>query len=67
MPRLEVEADLHEGEELFGVVVGTDEGARVIWTPLFLNVPRDKRLQMGEFLKMSRRRCSTNRKGSTEP
>ena len=50
---LEIEADLQPGEELFGIVVGTDEGARVVWTPRFLNIPRDRRMQVGEFLRMS--------------
>ena len=50
---LEIEADLQPGEELFGIIVGTDEGARVVWTPRFLNLPRDQRLQIGELLRMS--------------
>ena len=36
---LEIEADLQPGEELLGIVVGTDEGARVVLTPRLLNMP----------------------------
>ena len=53
MKTVEVEADLQDGEELFGIVVGSDDGARVVWTPRFLHMPRDNRLQIGELLRMS--------------
>ena len=53
MKTVEVEADLRPGEELLGIVVGDDEGARVILTPRFTNMPRDRRTQIGELMRMS--------------
>ena len=44
---------LQPGEELFGVIVGTDEGARVVWTPRFQHLPREKRLQIGALLQQA--------------
>ena len=38
---------LREGEELLGVIVGSDEGMRVVWTPLFLALPRETRILVG--------------------
>ena len=38
---------LREGEELLGVIVGSDEGMRVIWTPEFLALPRETRIMVG--------------------
>ena len=39
---------LREGEELLGVIVGNDEGLRVVWTPEFLGLPREARIMVGD-------------------
>ena len=38
---------LREGEELFGVIVGRGDGVRVVWTPVFLALPRETRIKVG--------------------
>ena len=48
---IDMAGGLRPGEELFGVIVGTGASARVVWTPEFLNLPRNKRQQIGAFLK----------------
>ena len=48
---IDMAGGLQPGEELFGVIVGTDKGARVVWTPEFLNLPRHTRQQIGAFVK----------------
>ena len=53
MKTLEIEADLQPGEELLGIVVGDDEGARVVLTPRLLNMPHDRRMQIGALMRMS--------------
>ena len=50
---VEVEADIREGEELFAVIVGSDEGARVVWTPRFLQLPKATRRQVGELVRIA--------------
>ena len=59
---LEVEADLHEGEELFGVVVGTDEGARVIWDATLPQHAARQTASDGRVLEDVRRRRAANRR-----
>ena len=46
----EIEADLAEDERLLGIVVASDKGARVVWTPLMLALPRELRVQIGAML-----------------
>ena len=38
---------LREAEELLGVIVGSDAGMRVVWTPVFQRLDRDTRLMVG--------------------
>ena len=48
---IDMAGGLKPGEELYGVIVGDGKGARVVWTPAFLELPRHQRTQMGDFLK----------------
>ena len=44
---------LGAGESILGVIVGSDEGLRVVWTPEFLVLPREARLMVGDCVLQS--------------
>ena len=44
---------LREGEELFGVIVGRGDGVRVVWTPVFLALPRETSIKVGSGVSQS--------------
>ncbi len=47
---IDLPGTMHPGDEVYGVIIGMDGGARVCWTNAFLALPREERQQVGVLL-----------------